>query len=273
MKRTAWVLIVALVLCAGTLLAAITLPSPSRPAPAAGSDLAELAFQPHPGARLPLATTTTDESGRPVTLGTYFGKSPVILVLDYLRCTSLCGVTLRNLVAGALAKLPLEPGRDYELVAISIDPRDTAADAAAARTKYAALLDREGAERGMHFLTATAPAVRAVADAVGFPYRYDSLADAYIHPAGFIIAAPDGVISRYVEGVAVAPRDLVGALADAEQDKSPGLLTRIVLLCHVQGVPLGRFTVPVLTAFTAADLAAGFALIALFTVIRRRRHG
>jgi protein SCO1 len=272
MRRAAWALIVVLVLCAGTVLAALTLPSPPRPA-LSGSDLAELAFAPHPGARLPLRTALTDESGRSVTLGTYFGRSPVILVLDYLRCTSLCGVTLRNLVAGALAKLPLQPGRDYALVAISIDPRDRPADAAAARNKYAVLLNRDGAERGMHFLTATAPAVRAIADTVGFPYRHDSLLDAYIHPAGFVVAAPDGVISRYVEGVAVAPHDLLGALADAEQDKSPDLFTRIVLLCHVQGAPLGRFTVPILTAFIAADLAAGFALIALFAAIRRRRHG
>jgi protein SCO1 len=125
----------------------------------------------------------------------------------------------------------------------------------------------------MHFLTAHAAAVREIADAVGFPYRYDSLLDAYVHPAGFIIAAPDGVITRYVEGVAIAPSDLFRALADAEQDKSQGLLARLVLLCHVQGAPVGRFTVPVLMAFTAANLAAGFTLIALFTAIRRRRHG
>jgi protein SCO1/2 len=262
-----------LVLCTGALLAAITLPSRSRPTPVGGSQLAELAFRPHPGARLPLTTTLTDENGRPVTLGKYFGKSPVILVLNYLRCTSLCGVTLRNLVAGALAKLPLRPGRDYQLVAISIDPRDTPDDAATARSKYAGLLERGGAERGMHFLTAVAAAVREIADVVGFPYRYDSLLDAYIHPAGFIIAAPDGVISRYVEGVAIAPRDLVGALAAAEEYKSQGPLARLVLLCHVQGAPLGRFTVPVLMAFTTADLAAGFVLIALFTAIRRRRYG
>ena len=272
MRRAAWAVIVVLVLCTGTLLAALTLPSPSRPAPG-GSDFAELAFAPHPGARLPLGTALTDESGRAATLARYFGKSPVILVLEYLHCRSLCGVTLRNLVVGSLAKLPLQPGRDYELVAISIDPRDRPADAAAARSKYAALLGRDGAERGMHFLTAAAPAVRAIADTVGFPYRYDDLLDAYIHPAGFVVAAPDGVISRYVEGVAVAPHDLLGAVADAEQDKAPGLLTRIVLLCHVQGAPLGRFTVPVLTAFIAANLGAGFTLIALFTVIRRRRHG
>jgi protein SCO1 len=273
MKRAAWTLFVVSALCAGALLAALTLPSAKRPAIGDDSDLAALAFRPHPGTRLPLNTVLIDEAGRAVVLGTYFSKSPVILVLEYLRCTSLCGVTLRNLVAGTLAKLPLEPGRDYQLVAISIDPRDTPHDAAAARAKYAELLDRSSAERGLHFLTATAAAVREVAGTVGFAYRYDALLDAYIHPAGFVIASPDGLISRYVEGLSIAPRDLVGALADAEQDKSQGLLTRLVLLCHIQGAPLGRFTVPVMAAFTAANLAAGFSLIALFAAIRRRRHG
>lgn len=273
MRRAAWVLLVVAALCTGALVAGLTLPGQSRPIGGGNSELAALAFQPHPGARLPLHTALIDETGRPVTLGTYFGKSPIILVLDYLRCTSLCGVTLRNLIAGTLDKLPLEPGRDYQLVAISIDPRDTPVDAATARAKYAGLLDRPGAERGLHFLTAPEAVVRQIAEAVGFPYRYDSLLDAYIHPAGFVIASADGMLSRYVEGLSIAPHDLVAALADAEQNRSQDLLTRLILLCHVQGAPLGRFTVPVLAAFTAANLAAGFALIFHFAAIRRRRHG
>lgn len=239
----------------------------------AASDLSSLAFQPHPGAALPLGAELVDEGGHKVTLGKYFTKSPVILVFEYLRCTSLCGVILHNLFAGTLNALPLVPGRDYQLVAISIDPRDRASDAAAARAKYAALFDRPGAASGFHFLTGSSAAVRRIADAVGFHYRYDSLLDAYIHPAGFIIAAPDGVISRYVEGVSLSPHDLIGALGAAEQNKTQGLFARVVLFCHVQGAPLGRFTVPVLAAFTAANLAAGFTLLGVFAAIRRRRHG
>jgi protein SCO1/2 len=273
--RGAWAsiaLIIALVLC-GAGLGVVLLPAQRQFASVGASDASNLSFRPHPGARLPLARSLIDESGRTVVLGDYFASSPVILVLEYLRCRSLCGVTLRNLVVDALGGLPLVPGRDYQLVAISIDPRDNAADAAAARAKYVALLGRSGGETGLHFLTASAPAVREIADAVGFPYRYDKLVDAYIHPAGFVIAAPDGIISRYVEGVAISPQQLVGALADAEQDKSQGLLTRILLLCHVQGAPLGRLTVPVLAALMMADAAAGFTLIAVFVAIRRRRHG
>lgn len=236
-------------------------------------DASLLAFQPHLGARLPLQARLVDEGGRAVMLGKYFTKSPVILVLEYLRCTSLCGVTLHNLVADTLNRLPLVPGRDYQLVAISIDPRDKPSDAAAVRVKYAALFNRPAAAAGIHFLTGSSAAVRQITAAVGFRYRYDSLLGAYIHPAGFIVASPDGRITRYIEGIGISSRDLISAFAAAEQDKSQSLFARVVLFCHVQGAPLGRFTVAVLAAFTAANLAAGLTALAVFTAIRRRRYG
>jgi protein SCO1 len=250
-----------------------TAPNFLQPGNIDADDASNLAFQPHPGTQLPLATKLLDESGHPVALGDYFAKSPVILVLEYLRCTSLCGVILRSLVVDALSATPLEPGRDYQIVAVSIDPRDKPADAASARAKYAGLLRRDRGAGGLHFLTGSSAMVKQIADAIGFRYRYDALLDAYIHPAGFVIVAPDGVISRYVEGVSISSAELIRAIADAEQDKSQGLITRVLLFCHVQGAPLGRFTVPVLTAFTVANVAAGFTLIALFAAIRRRRNG
>jgi protein SCO1/2 len=270
MRRAAWASAAVFAACAAALIFIFVLP-PASPVAASNKtgDDGNLAFEPHPGARLPLGVKLVNENGRTVTLGRYFTKSPVILVLEYLRCTSLCGVTLRNLVGGTLNRLPLEAGRDYRLVAVSIDPRDKPADAAAARVKYAALLD-DGGKSGLHFLTGDPRAVREIADAVGFHYRYDAFLDAYIHPAGFIIAAPDGVISHYVEGIAITPEQLIAAFADAQQDKSQGPLARIFLLCHIQGAPLGRFTVPVMAALTIANVAAGLTLIALFAVIRRQ---
>lgn len=270
MRRAAGAVTLVFAVCAAALIFVLVLPSAAPvSAPNNSDEAADLAFRPHLGARLPLGVQLVDEDGRAVALGDYFTKSPVILVLEYLRCTSLCGVTLRNLVIGALDPLPLEAGRDYQLVAVSIDPRDKPADAAAARAKYAALLDSGGAS-GLHFLTATPQVVREIADTIGFRYRYDSFLDAYIHPAGFIVATPDGVINRYVEGVAISPSELLGAFAAAQQEKSQGLLSRIFLLCHVQGVPLGRFTVPVMAALTLANVAAGLTLIALFAAIRRQ---
>jgi protein SCO1/2 len=269
MKRVAFILIAIAALSTGIAAFAMLAPVATPTANGGEDDIETLAFHPHPGARLPLATKFIDESGQQTTLGAYFSKSPVIVVLEYLRCTSLCGVTLRG-IAGALAELPLVPGRDYQLVAISIDPRDRPDDAAAARAKYATVLARGDAAAGLHFLTASPAAVQQVATAIGVPYRYDRLLDAYIHPAGFAIATPAGAISRYVEGIAITPQQLVGALADAQQNKTPGLLARVILFCHIQGAPLGRYTVPVLGALMAAEIAAALAAMTIFTAVRRR---
>jgi protein SCO1 len=270
MKRAACVLAVTLAVWAAASIFVFMVASvPPVSASNSAGDLANLAFQPHPGARLPLGVEVVDEDGRTVRLGNYFSKSPVILVLEYLRCTSLCGVTIRNLVADTLNRLQLEAGRDYQFVALSIDPRDKPTDAASAQAKYGRLLER-GDKSGLHFLTAAPPVVHEIADTLGFRYRYDPFLDAYIHPVGFVVAAADGLISRYVEGISTSPQALIGALADAQQDKSPSLLTRISLLCHVQGVPLGRFTAPVMAALMLANLAAGLTLVGLFVAIRRQ---
>jgi len=267
MKPVAYALMAVAVVCTAVVGTILTVSSAS-PALRA-SDMTELAFQPHPGARLPLAAQLQDENGRAVDLGDYFAKSPVILVLDYLRCTSLCSVTLRNIVE-ALDALPLAPGRDYRLVAISIDPRDTPADAAQAKAKFVGLLKQSGASAGVHFLTGSPATVQQIANVVGFPYRHDKLLDAYIHPAGFVVATPEGAVSSTIEGVAVTPKELLGALADAQADKTPGLITRIVLFCHVQGAALGRFTVPVLAAFMLAEIAAALGALVIFAGLRRR---
>ncbi len=267
MKRLASALITVAVLStavAGTIFA-VSSASPAFRL----EDMRELQFRPHPGAPLPLAAHLQDENGRAVDLGDYFAKSPVIVVLDYLRCTSLCSVTLRNIVE-ALDALPLRGGRGYQLVSISIDPRDTPADAVAAKAKYVPLLQRQGASTGVHFLTGPPATVQQIAQTIGFPYRYDKLLDAYIHPAGFSVATPEGAISRIIEGVTVTPKELFGALADAQADKTPGLITRIVLFCHVQGAALGRFTVPVLAAFMLAEIAAALGALVIFAGLRRR---
>jgi protein SCO1/2 len=270
MIRMSYVAIIAFCLCAGALIVILAAPASQRRAGLAAADASDFAFRPHVGARLPLAAPLVDEHGRTVTLGDYFARSPVILMLAYLRCTSLCGVTLRNLFE-ELNQLPVEAGRDYQLVTISIDPRDKPSDALAARTKYVELLDHRETATGFHFLTAeTSAEVREIADAIGFPYRYDAVLDAYIHPAGFVIAGPDGVLSRYVEDTAISSQQLIGALTDARQRRTSSPLSRLLLLCKVRA-PTGWLAAPVLTALTVADIAAALMLAATFAAIWRRR--
>jgi protein SCO1 len=259
-------------LVALTLTAVLTfLPGGARRA-LADRDLSELALQPHPGAHLPLGLDLVDEQGRSVSLRQFFSGQPVVLVLEYLRCKTLCGLTLQNVVA-ALDALSLDAGRDYQVVAISIDTRDTPADAAAAKAKYLANYRHNRTDEGWHFLTGPESALRRIAETVGFPYRYDTELDQYLHPAGFILAAPGGTISRYMLDTDMRPSDLRAGLADAAAGRALDPLTRLLLLCHAAGAPLGRYTAPVETAFAIANIAGIGALIAVFAAIRRRRHG
>ena len=238
----------------------------------AGQDFSEFAFRPHPGAQLPLASEFVDDQGSAVPLGRFFAGKPVVLVLDYLQCQTLCGLTLENLAAG-LGALPLDAGRDFQVVVISIDPRDKPADLAAARAKYLGAYHHPVGDDGWHFLIGPQPLVQRIAYAVGFPYRYEPALDQYIHPAGFVVAAPDGSISRYLLGVNPQPAELESALADAAQRKTVGLVTRLLLLCHGDTPQLGRYSLAIEGAFAAANLVAMIGSIAAFIAIRRRRHG
>lgn len=205
--------------------------------------LDDLVFHQHPGAALPLDTALVDESGRTVQLGSFFGHRPVVLVLDYLHCKTLCGFVLSDLVQG-LDHVPLTAGKDFDVLAISIDPRETPADSQAARAQY---LSRTAHPGGWHFLTGTDKAVRRIADAVGFPYVYDAAADQYAHPAGVTIATPGGTIARYILGVDYAPLDLRLALTEAGRGAISTPATDLLLLCYCYDPATGRYSAQINT--------------------------
>lgn len=240
-------------------------------APASAANFTGLAFQPHPGARLPLDAELLDERGRMVPLARFFTGHPVVLVLEYLHCKTLCGLALGAL-ATALDRVPLDAGRGFQVVAISIDPRDTPADAAAAKAKYLTIYRHPGAAAGWHFLTGPRAAVERIAAAVGFSYRYDKRLDQYMHPVGFVVAAGNGTISRYLLEIDPPPAALRTALADAAHAEVRGPLTRFVLWCHGADPLIGRYTVPILAAFTIANLGAMAGAVVVFGTIWRRRH-
>jgi protein SCO1/2 len=233
--------------------------------------LASLAFTPHPGSRLPLATPLVDEDGKPVRLGQFFGDKPAVLVLDYLTCKTLCGATLGNL-ARALDTLPEDAGRDFAVVVVSIDPRDTPEAAREAKARDLGPYRHAGAARGWHFLTGPASATRAVADAVGFPYRYDAAIDQYAHPAGIVVAAPDGTIARYLLGVDYAPLALRLALAESGKGRVIATVSHLLLLCYGYDPQPGRYTPLIETTLVALNLGGALAFAALMTVIYRKRR-
>jgi protein SCO1/2 len=253
-----------------TLLLAAALPAAAQQSSFTTRQLADLSFHQHPGATLPLGMALTDENGHAVTLGSFFTDRPVVVVLDYLHCKTLCGFVLSDLVR-TTAQVPLTAGRDYDVLAISIDPHDTPADSRAARDQYLARTAHPG---GWHFLTGSEASVRHIADTIGFPYLYDADADQYAHPAGITIASPDGRIARYLLGVDYPPLDLRLALTEAARGTISSPATTLLLLCYCYDPATGRYSAQINTALRilggATVLGIGFMVLRLSGVSWRR---
>jgi protein SCO1/2 len=207
---------------------------PERTAPAgdeAPAALAGVGIEEHPGARVPLDVRLTDHTGREVTLGERFGHGrPVILTLGYYGCPMLCSVVLNGLVKG-LKGLPYRPGTDFDVVSVSIEPKETVALAAEKRANYVEELGADPARPGWWFHVAAASESRRLADAVGFRYRWDERTGQWAHAAAIYVLTPDGRISRYLYGIDFAPATLKLALVEAGEGKTGNTVDKLLLYC------------------------------------------
>jgi protein SCO1 len=215
---------------AGGLILALLVAAPAQSA-VDPATFQSFAFRQHPGAQLPLEAQIADATGRTVTLASALGGKPAVVVLEYLRCRNLCGLVLRGAVQ-AMARSGLEPGRDLNLVAVSIDPRESPKDAAGAQAMYARLFpDAAAAGSGVRFFTGSPDQVRTIAAAIGFPYRYDRQSGQFLHPAGFVVTTPTGKISRYMLGLSPDPSLLRKAVAEASADRVEPAAHPLLCLC------------------------------------------
>ncbi|MGD8616441.1 MAG: SCO family protein [Gammaproteobacteria bacterium] len=227
-------------------------------------------FDQMPGAALPLGTAFRDADGARVTLGQYFHERPVVLVLGYYECPNLCGIQWRGFLESA-RELALDVGRDYEVVAVSIDPGETAELAARKRQTYIRAYGRPGSAPGWHFLTGEASAIRRLAQAAGFRYVYDPERDQYAHASGLVVATPDGVIARYLFGVRFAPTDLRLALVESSRGRIGSPVDQLLLLCYHYDPANGQYGLLIMNLLRGAGVLTVGAL-AGFVVLSRRRE-
>ena len=218
---------------------------------------------------LPLDLEFRDEQGREVALGSYFGERPVVLALVYYDCPMLCTLVLNGLVS-AMKPLDFTPGRDYDVVAVSFDPREKPELAAAKRAGYLERYARQGSERGVHFLTGDAAAITALTGAAGFRYTFDEPSNQFAHPAGILVATPQGHIARYLFGADFAPRDLRLALVEAAAGRIGSVTDQVLLYCYHYDPASGRYTTAVMNLIRAGGIATVFSLGLFVTVMWRR---
>jgi protein SCO1/2 len=220
--------------------------------------------------QVPLDLKFKDEAGRDVPLSTYFTKGkPVILALVYYRCPMLCTQILNGL-AGSLKAVSLDPGKDFEIVAVSFDPKDTPETAASKKQLYLRRFGRPNAANGWHLLTGDAANIKALTDAVGYHYKYDPATDQFAHASGIMVMTPEGRLSRYFYGVEYQPRDVRLGLVEASQNKIGSPVDQILLFCYHYDPVTGKYGAIVMNMVRFAG--ASFTLVCgvfLFIFLRR----
>ena len=240
-----------------------------------GPELPEISWSQNLGASLPLETRFTDQDGRAVTLGECLGERPVVLALVYYECPMLCGLVLEGMVK-SLRAVDFTTGQDFDVLALSIDPGETPALAAAKRASALSAygLTRDDARAASwRFLVGDETSIRAVTEAVGFGYRYVPEQDEWAHAAGLTILSPRGQVSRYLFGVEYAPRDLRLALVEASEGKVGTLVDQALLRCFHYDPTRGKYGFAILAVVrTLGTLTV--ALLAFFVarwILRERR--
>lgn len=203
--------------------------------------------------QLPLDLVFRDETGKTVHLGDYFGQKPVILALVYYNCPMLCTETLNGLTS-ALSVLKFDVGREFNVVTVSFNPRETPQLAAAKKRTYLNRYGRPGAEQGWHFLTGDQPSIDALTRAAGFHYQWDPNSQQYAHATGIMVVTPQGKLAQYYYGVEFSPRDLRLGLIQASQNQIGTLVDQVLLYCYHYDPATGKYGAVILNVLRVAGV-------------------
>ena len=197
--------------------------------------LQKVGVQQHLNQQLPLDAQFVDDRGKTVRLGDYFGKHPAILSLVYYNCPMLCSEEMDGL-AGALEMVKMNPGKDFEVIIISIDPSETPELAARKKAFYVKRYGRPETAAGWHFLTGKQPDIDAVSNATGFGYIRipgpDGKLDQFAHASSIELVTTDGHIAQYYLGVEYSPKDVMLGLIEASGNKIGSPVANILTYCY-----------------------------------------
>ena len=212
----------------------------SPPANVRPSYLTNVGIEQHLDSQIPPDLAFVDETGHPIRLGDYFGKKPLILNLVYYNCPMLCGEELAGL-SSAMRVVKFDLGKEFDVVTVSFNPKETPELAAAKKLEYLKRYGRPNAAAGWHFLTGRAESINALTKAVGFQYQYDESKNQYAHATAIMVLTPQGRISRYFYGVDFPPKDLRMGLVEASQGKIGNAVDQVLLYCYHYDPAAGKY--------------------------------
>ena len=244
-------------------------PSPGIPSSQMPSVLSKVSYEQRLNERLPLDLQFKDEEGRTVRLGDYFGHRPVVLAFVYYDCPMLCTQVL-NGIDTSLSVLTETVGKDFDVVAVSFDPRETPSLANGKKKAQVDRYKRAGSEAGWHFLTGEEPAIKTLTGAAGFHYVWDDKTQQFAHPSGIIVVTPDGRLARYFFGIEYASRDVKFALIESSAGRIGNAIDQLLLYCYHYNPATGQYGLVTMTLVRLAGVLT-IAALAGFVIVSVRR--
>src|ERR1700681_1400630 len=258
------------ILLAGFAARAQTIPSTvgqnSKTMPA---QLQNVGFEPQLNAQMPLDLPFVDENGSNVQLRDYFKQKPVVLAFVYYGCPMLCNQVEQGVV-GALRMLSFTPGRDYEVVFVSFDPRESADMAAQKKKSALAHFNRPETAAGCDFLTGTKENIDAATKATNFRYSFDAKTNLFAHASGIMLLTPDGRISRYFYGVEYPGRDMRLGLVDASAGKIGTPIDHVLLFCYQYDPSSATYSASILKIIRLGGILTILCIVGGILIFRRR---
>jgi protein SCO1 len=231
--------------------------------------LQNVGFSPELNARIPLDLAFSDESAREVRLRDYFDRKPVLLALVYYSCPMLCDQVEMGVV-GSLKMLSLHPGRDYQVVFVSFDSRETPALAAQKKQTVMSHYGHPETADGWHFLTGSQESIAAITKAANFQYTLDPQTNVFAHASGILVLTPEGRISRYFYGIEYPARDVRLGLVDASSGKIGTPVDHLLLYCFQYNPATARYSATILRIIRLGGLLTICTIVGGILMFRRR---
>ena len=247
----------------------VTAPAPGDPSSARPGILSKIKIDQHLDTQLPLDLPFVDDHGQKVRLGDYFGKRPVILALVYYECPMLCTQVLNGLVT-ALTVMNFEAGREFDVVAVSFNPREGPGLASQKKAAYVERYGRPHTANGWHFLTGEESSIKQLTEAVGFRYEYDDAIKQYAHGAAIEVLTPKGHISKYFFGIEFSARDLRLGLIEASDERIGTVIDDFLLFCYHYDPATGKYGAAVLRLVRLGGICTVLAFLSFLTISLRR---
>ena len=262
-----------LLVCASPAFAQVgaTAPDPGEATSARPGLLSKIHIDQHLDTPLPLDLPFVDDHGKQVRLGDYFGKRPVVLALVYYECPMLCTQVLNGLVS-ALTVMNFEPGKEFDVVAVSFNPREGPGLASQKKAAYLERYGRAHTANGWHFLTGEESSIKALTEAVGFRYAYDDAIKQYAHGAAIELITPKGHISKYFYGIEYSARDLRLGLIEASDERIGTPIDDFLLFCYHYDPATGKYGASILRLVRLGGIATVLAFVSFLTISLRRER-